>query len=212
MFQDIVLAPTTKKLTEMGYLVPLKPYAPTQPDLEKVRILAGDYNKGQLAKAMDKATLVGDIVENYSRICPTLKAIVFCVNVKHSKHVRDAFLGVGIVAVHIDAKTPKEERDYILKQLALGEIQVITNCQILTEGFDCPSVSCIILARPTKSTGLYLQMAGRGQRPCPEIGKAFTVLIDHAGAIDEHGRIDDERDWSLDPSKNKFHSLGYHQI
>jgi len=199
MFQDIVLAPTVRELIKMNHLVPLKYYVPSKPDLEKVKILAGDYNTKQLEKAMDQSALVGDIVENFARICPDRKAVVFCVGVGHSKHVRDALLGAGIIAVHIDAKTPKDERDDTLNRLASGEVQVVCNCMILTEGWDCPPVSCIILARPTKSPGLFLQMAGRGLRPCPEIGKTNLILIDHSGAVYEHGRVEEEWEWSLDP-------------
>jgi len=201
MFQDIVYAPTTKELTQIGHLVPLKYYAPTKPELEKVKVLAGEYNLRQLENKMDQSELVGDIVENFSRICPDRQTVVFSSGVRHSKHIRDAFLGAGIIAEHLDARTDIEERAAILGRLASGETQVVCNCMVLTEGWDCPPVSCIILARPTKSLGLFLQMAGRGLRPSPKTGKTNTIIIDHSGAVYEHGRVNEEREWSLDPYK-----------
>jgi superfamily II DNA or RNA helicase len=83
----------------------------------------------------------------------------------------------------LDGTTDKDERKAILKRLALGETDVVTNCMVLTEGFDCPPVGCIVLARPTKQLGLYRQMAGRGLRPDTASGKSNLILIDHSGAV-----------------------------
>jgi len=197
LFQDIISTPSIVELIELGHLVPIEYYAPSKPDLKGLRILAGDYSPGQLEKRMDKVQLIGDIVENFSRICPDRQAVVFSTGVGHSKHIRDQFLEAGILTEHLDAKTPKKERDDILERLKTGETQIVTNCMVLTEGWDCPPVSCCILARPTKSLGLYLQMAGRILRPTE--GKTNAILIDHAGAIDRHGFVHRQRDWSLDP-------------
>ena len=96
------------------------------------------------------------------------KTVVFATSVAHSIHIRDEFLKAGVKAAHIDGTTPKPERDAILEQLATEELELVSNCQVLTEGWDCPPVSCIVLARPTKSFGLYLQMVGRGLRSYPD--------------------------------------------
>jgi superfamily II DNA or RNA helicase len=80
----------------------------------------------------------------------------------------------------------------------LGETDVVTNCMVLTEGFDCPPVGCIVLARPTKQLGLYRQMAGRGLRPDTASGKSNLILIDHSGAVHRHGLLEDEITWTLD--------------
>lgn len=195
-YTHMVKTASIRELTEQGFLVPVRYFAPSVPDLQGVKVTAGDYNKGQLEKAMDKIQLVGDVVENWCRIAENRPTVVFASGVRHSIHLRDRFLSVGIPAAHIDASTPKEERDEILQRLDAGELQVVTNCQILQEGWDQPRVSCCVLARPTKSPGLYLQMAGRILRPHP--GKANALLIDHAGAIYNHGRIDEWEDWSLE--------------
>jgi superfamily II DNA or RNA helicase len=91
--------------------------------------------------------------------------------------------------------------------LAAGKIEIVTNCQVLTEGFDCPDIGCLILARPTKSLGLYRQMIGRALRPAP--GKDDAVILDHAGAVFMHGLPDDPIEWSLAEDRraeNKAHA------
>jgi len=86
-----------------------------------------------------------------------------------------------------------------LDRLASGETQIVVNCMVLTEGFDCPPASCIILARPTRQLGLFRQMAGRGLRPAP--GKTNLILIDHSGAVFRHGLLEDRIEWTLDTDK-----------
>ncbi len=129
---------------------------------------------------MNRDDLVGDIVSNWHRHGQRRKTLVFCVDVAHSVHVRDEFIKSGVRAEHVDGSTPKAERDAILARLASGETEVVSNCMVLTEGFDLPTISCIVLARPTKQLGLFRQMAGRGLRPAP--GKSNLILIDHSGA------------------------------
>jgi len=197
IYEAMVQTPSIGQLIEWNYLVPIQYYAPSKPDLKGLKIRMGDYVENELANRMDKTQLVGDIVENWSRICPDRQSIIFSTGVRHSIHIRDRFQDAGITAEHIDGTTAKPERDKILQQLATGEIQVVSNCMVLTEGWDCPPVSCAVLARPTKSLGLYLQMAGRILRPYDD--KINAIIIDHAGAVYEHGFIDDPREWSLDP-------------
>lgn len=199
IYQSIVHAPGIPELTNMGHLVPVEYYAPSKPDLDGLKIRAGDFVEEGLATRMDQPRLVGDIVENWGRICPDRQTVVFATGVKHSIHIRDRFRDAGISAEHIDGSTPKPERDEILKKLAAGEIQVVSNCMVLTEGWNSPPVSCIILARPTKSLGLYVQMAGRGLRP--HEGKSDCIILDHAGAVYEHSSIDQEIEWSLEPGE-----------
>src|SRR5262249_61774467 len=105
----------------------------------------------------------------------------------------------GVRAEHLDGETPADERDAILARLASGATEVIVNCMVLTEGFDCPDVGAIVLARPTKKMGLYRQMVGRGLRPAE--GKADCSLLDHAGAVYAHGLPEDHVEWTLDPEK-----------
>jgi superfamily II DNA or RNA helicase len=148
---------------------------------------------------MNRDDLVGDVVSNWHRFGERRKTLVFCVDVAHSVHVKNEFVNSGVRAEHIDGSTPKPDRDAALARLASGEIELITNCMVLTEGFDSPSVACVVLARPTKQLGLFRQMAGRGLRPAP--GKNNLILIDHSGAVYRHGLLEDRVEWTLDVSK-----------
>jgi superfamily II DNA or RNA helicase len=110
-------------------------------------------------------------------------------------HLRDEFRRSGVWAEHIDGSTPTEERDAILARLAAGTADVVCNAMVLTEGWDQPEVSCLVLARPTRHMGLYRQMVGRVLRPAP--GKADALILDHAGAVFEHGFVDEPVIWTL---------------
>jgi DNA repair protein RadD len=125
--------------------------------------------------------------------------VIFATSVAHSVHLRDEFRKLDASAEHIDGWTPKDERDAILTKLARGNIEIVCNCAVLTEGFDCPDVGCIVLARPTRSLGLFRQMIGRGLRPAP--GKGNCIVLDHAGAVHEHGFAEDAVRWTLEPDR-----------
>jgi superfamily II DNA or RNA helicase len=119
--------------------------------------------------------------------------------VQHSLHIAEEFTKSGVRAEHIDGSTPKPERDATLARLASGEIDVVTNCMVLTEGWDMPPASCCILARPTKKMGLYRQMVGRVLRPAD--GKPDAIVLDHSGATYRHGFVEDDVQWTLDPDR-----------
>lgn len=198
-FDERVLGPQIPELIAQKYLVPTTYYAPAVPDLKGVETRNGDYVVSQLSARMDRPDLIGDIASNWFKYGQRRRTIVFCVDVAHSVHVRDEFIKAGINAEHVDGSTPKAERDAILTRLASGETTIVSNCAVLGEGFDCPPVGCIVLARPTKQLGLFRQMAGRGLRPAP--GKNNLILIDHAGAVYRHGLLEDEVNWTLDTTK-----------
>ncbi|MBF0434625.1 MAG: DEAD/DEAH box helicase [Magnetococcales bacterium] len=204
LFDAIVEGPSISMLTDQGFLVPCRVFAPTQPDLSNVKIVRGDYDERQLSQAMDLKPLIGDIVSHWHKLAFGRQSIVFASSVKHSEHIRDCFNVAGIPASHIDATTPLVERDAALADLAEGRIKVLSNCGILLEGWDCPSVSCCILARPTASLGLYLQMAGRVLRPFH--GKTDARVLDHSGAALRHGLPGDPREWKLHAKKAKVSS------
>ena len=148
---------------------------------------------------MNRDDLVGDIVTHWHKHAQRRKTLVFAVDVAHSVHVKNEFEKSGVRAEHVDGSTPKTERDAILARLASGETEVVTNCMVLTEGFDLPAIGCIVLARPTKQLGLFRQMAGRGLRPAP--GKRNLILIDHSGAVYRHGLLEDRIEWTLHTDK-----------
>ena len=200
-FEEIVPVSTVKKLTKEGFLVPVRHFAPDIPDLEGLRSSHGDYNSEDLESLMDQKKLVGDIVKFWQEKGENRQTIIFAVGVEHSKHLAEQFSSAGVPAEHLDAETPIWEREMILERFRKGQTKIVSNCGILTEGYDNPSVSCVILARPTQSLGLYLQMAGRSLRPSP--GKMDTLIFDHAACGLSHGLVTDDREWMLEGREKK---------
>ncbi len=187
------------ELIKQNYLVPGRYYAPSKPDLDRIRTIAGDYDKKELGKRMNQVKLIGDVFENWLKIAGGLQTIVFAVNVKHSRALCEEFKKHGISAEHLDAHSSEDRRDEVLNDLRFGNTQVVCNVGLYTEGFDYPGAGCIIIARPTKSMGLWRQMVGRGLRPYPD--KKECVVIDHGGCVDRLGFVEDEVRWSLDGKK-----------
>jgi len=184
-----------QQLTEQGYLSPARYFAPSTPDLQDVKIAMGDYIVKQLDKKMNKTKLNGDIVENWLKNGENRQTIVFCVNVKHSIAICDEFKRQGISAEHLDAKSSDNDRDDVFSRMESGDTRIICNVGLYQEGLDVPAVSCIVMARPTKSMGLYRQCCGRGLRVFP--GKKDCLIFDHGGVIEEHGFLEDEILWNL---------------
>jgi superfamily II DNA or RNA helicase len=197
VFEVLIEAASVADLTRDGFLVPSLIFAPSRPDLTGIRVERGDYVETALAERVDTVQLVGDIVEHWHRHAKRRRTVVFATGVAHSAHIRDEFRRAGVLAEHIDGSTPIEERDRILRQLAAGEVEMVCNAMVLTEGWDCPAVSCLVLARPTKSLNLFRQMVGRVLRPDPASGKSDALILDHAGAVYAHGRPDDPIIWTL---------------
>jgi DNA repair protein RadD len=198
-FDQIIEGPQVADLIAEKHLVSTIYYAPANPDLRGVETRQGDYVVSQLSDRLNRDDLVGDIVSSWHKLGQRRKTLVFCVDVAHSLHVKDEFVKSGVRAEHIDGSTAKTERDAILARLASGETELVANCMVLTEGFDLPAISCIVLGRPTKQLGLFRQMAGRGLRPAP--GKSNLILIDHSGAVYRHGLLEDKIAWTLDVAK-----------
>lgn len=196
VFDAMVCCPSLKSLTDDGHLVPARFYAPTNPDLTGVQVRRGDYVDGDLEGVMDRPQLVGDIVTHWLRHAADRKTVVFATSVRHSAHLAEEFRKSGVAAEHLDGETPKDERDAILRSLSDGDLQVVTNCEVLCEGWDQPDVSCLVLARPTKSPVRYLQMVGRVLRSHP--GKVDALVLDHAGCVHEHGFPVEFDDWALE--------------
>lgn len=178
VFQDIVFSRSLPEMVDAGYLVPLAGYrVETKVDLSRVRTRMGDFVNAQLSKEVnigERNALIVDVFLRYLRDKPTL---CFCVDVEHAYHVAEEFAARGISATALTGKTETLEREEILKNFREGRIQVLTNCMVLTEGYDEPSVSGIILARPTKSSLLYIQMIGRGTRLYREKKKVTIIDI-----------------------------------
>ena len=197
LFDEIIIGPQIGDLIKEGYLVKPVIYAPKDRlDLTSVRVKMGDYVSKDLANVVDKPSITGNAVEHYTRICPGTPCVVFCVNVMHAQHVAEEFRAAGYRAFHADGTMEDEERKRILNGLGNGYAQVVTSCDLISEGTDIPAIGCAILLRPTKSTGLYLQQVGRALRPCE--GKERAIILDHVGNVLTHGMPDEPREWTLD--------------
>jgi DNA repair protein RadD len=206
LFQVLVQCPPIKALIGMGYLVPPVTYSWKRPDLSGIGKQGGDYKQDELEIAVNKPQLVGDVVAEWKRIADGRQTVAFAVSVKHSMAICEEFLNAGVPACHLDGETPKQDREIILRRLAEGKVRVVSNCAVLTEGWDCPVVSCAIIARPTLSLALYLQMSGRALRTDP--GKTDCIILDHGGCAHQHGLITSDREWTLDGAQKKKKSPG----
>lgn len=198
LFDSMVVAATPAELIEQGHLVHFGGFSFELPDLSGVKVRGSDYDESQLEVACNQTKIVGGIVEQWLAHAGGVRTICFAVGVAHSKSIVERFRQAGVAAEHLDANTPKAEREAILSRLAAGTTRVLSNVAVLTEGWDCPSAACCILACPTKSLVRYLQEVGRVLRPHPESGKDRALIHDHAGALLSFGLPDESRDYSLE--------------
>jgi len=198
-FDSLIEVASTARLIEWGYLVPTRLFrAEILPDLGGVGVIGGDYDQGALSNKMNRPRITGHIVSEYLRLAYGRVATYFAVDVAHSKAIAQAFCDAGVRAEHLDGTTPAGERRAILSRQASGKTAIVVNCGVLTEGYDCPIISVIGFARPTKSRGLWRQIIGRGLRLSPATGKTDCLILDHAGVTEEHGYITDPDKISLD--------------
>jgi superfamily II DNA or RNA helicase len=185
VFEIIVEVPQVPELIKLGWLVPTKTYAPPPPDLRGVKIQAGDYVVDQLGERMNENSLVGDIVTNWIKRANGLKTIAFAVDVRNSQHIAAEFVRAGIGAEHVDGDTPIKQREHILSRLASGMTTVVSNCNVLTEGFDLPDLEGLILARPTRQRGAigkwsgadYARPTASNSSPCSIIPGPFIPMV-----------------------------------
>jgi DNA repair protein RadD len=214
-FAEIIMGPSVEWLMSEGHLSRPKYYAPPMvADMRGVKKRMGDYAAADAAAAMDKATITGDAVKHYLKICPNTPAVAFCVTVAHAQHVAEQFNSNGIASGTIHASMHPDARKKIVRDLGDGTIKVLTSCDIISEGFDLPIVGAAILLRPTTSLGLHLQQIGRVIRPC--VGKTHSTILDHVGNLSRRGLglAEDEREWSLlgqDKNASKSEPLGLKQ-
>jgi superfamily II DNA or RNA helicase len=195
-FDVLLEGPSTADLIAQGWLAPYRLIAPpSRVDLSGVHTVAGDYNKHEAADAMQASTVVGDALTEYQRRCAGKRALLFAWSIEASKELALKFQRAGIPAAHVDGTTPERERDGVMTGLRAGTVRVVSNVDLVSEGFDVPDLDAVFLLRPTASLGLYLQQVGRALRPAP--GKT-ALIIDHVGNYTRHGLPDDPRVWSLD--------------
>ena len=219
VFKAMVLGPSVVELIRRGMLINPQVYAsPLVPDISDVKLNRdGSDNLQALAAVVDKPKITGSAVDHYTKICPGVRAIVFCASVEHAKHVRDEFNAAGykfeilVGAPHMS----DAERTSVNKRLRRGELHGACTVDLVSEGYDLPDLECCIMLRPTASEALFLQQVGRVMRPSE--GKTTCYLLDHVGNVGtlidgefkrKHGLPNEEREWTLDGRKKKKKKKG----
>lgn len=153
-------------------------------DLRNVKVVGGDYNAGQAGQALEDADAPEAIVRAWQQYAAERQStLVFTPTVATAVAVAAEFVGAGIPFGVVSGDTPTDERRETLRRLKAGEIRGVANCAVLTEGFDHPGIDCVVVARPTRSRGLYTQMVGRGTRRHPD--KLDCLVLDVVGVSDE---------------------------
>lgn len=195
----LVIGVSAKWLIENGYLAPYEYYAPTVADLTGLHVQRGEYITEEVVKKLNQSAIYGDVINYYRQLSDGKQAICYCASIEHSKNMAEQFNMAGITAAHIDGETPKQERAEIVNRFKAGEILILCNVDLISEGFDVPDCSVSILLRPTKSLTLYIQQSMRCMRYKP--GKT-AVIIDHVGNYARFGLPDMDREWDLTPKKS----------
>lgn len=177
VFEEIVYSRTLPDLIDAGYLAPLRGFRiATHADLRRIGGSGLDFPEEELAEAVDIEERNALVARSIQELARDRRTVAFCVTVRHARHLAQALNTLGVPAGLVHGAMPKEQRSAELAAFRAGRLQVLTNVGVLTEGFDDPGVSCVAMARPTRSAGLYAQCVGRGTRLAP--GKKDCLVLD----------------------------------
>ena len=205
-FRAIVVAAWPDELIERDVLVEPTVYAPDVPSMQGVRRHHGDYSEAGLSMVMDRPQLVGNIVSTWQRLAGGRRTVVFAIDVAHSRHIVDQFVRAGVKAEHLDGSTSPAQRDATLHRLKIGYTTVVSQCAVLSEGWDMPALEVAVLARPTASLCVHLQQIGRICRAAPD--KTGALVLDHAGNHLRLGPMSQRVDYSLDDVPSQARDTG----
>jgi len=198
-FETLIEGPDAGWLTEQGFLVSARVFAPPGIDLSGIKRFDTTKGRHEADDRLKQGQAMGDAVSHYRRTIQDEHngtAIAFCCSVAHADALAEAFRSQGIAAARLDGAMDRGERRRLINDLGAGTLKVLTSCDIISEGTDIPSVTGAILLRPTDSLGLHLQQVGRVLRPAP--GKRWAIVNDHVGNSLRHGLPTDQREWSLE--------------
>lgn len=177
VFDQIIFERSLPTMINYGYLCDIKGQKiVTNVNLDTVKTVAGDFAVGQLSTIVNTPKRNRIVVEGYMKYAEGKKGIAFCADVQHSKDLAAFFNKAGVPAIAVYGDMAIEERKQALRDFKDGRVQILTNCNVLTEGFDEPSIEVVLMARPTKSRSMYIQMVGRGTRLFPN--KQYCLVID----------------------------------
>ncbi|NEP62361.1 MAG: DEAD/DEAH box helicase [Symploca sp. SIO2G7] len=210
VLDTLVASPVPSELQQMGYLAPLKYFSmpmDSMANLERVGTKGGDYDEKDLKTACDRPELVERIVAEWQRLVPGKRTIAFCVDVEHARNVAKTFRQAGITADTVDGNTSIKERRRLYSALGNGELLVLTSCNVISIGFDEPSVEVGLMLRPTKSSALHFQQLGRVMRISPKTGKQYGIILDQAGNLERLGFPEDIQDYVL-PTRSQSSGQG----
>lgn len=197
IFDKLILGPSVKSLISRGYLTKPRVYCPPiEADFSDLKTIAGDFDRKQQQEKLKKPRIIGNVIAHYTKYCENVPAIAFCPTIEYAQYVADNFNAAGFRAKSIDGKMDDYARHKAISDLGNGRLDVLTSCEIVSEGTDIPVVGAAILLRKTKSLGLYLQQVGRALRPYP--GKSESIILDHVGNCNTHGLPEDDHEWTLD--------------
>jgi superfamily II DNA or RNA helicase len=186
---------TANELIQMGAISEYDYYAPDlNIDTESVDMVAGEYNNSQLTEVMCQSAIYGDVLKYYRQLGENRQAIAYCVSVKHAQQTADMFNANGISAISIDGGMSLKERDKRMSLFRSGEVKILCNCNLISEGVTLPNASVALLLRPTCSLPLFIQQACRVLTPVE--GKK-AVIIDYVNNVQKHGLPTDTHNWSL---------------
>ena len=190
IFTEAAYTADIGELVAEGYLCPLvSKQGAARADTSHIRVRYGEFVEADLAAAMDTEILVRGAVDETLELCRCRnKWLIFCTSVEHAHHVRDEVASRGIQCGLVTGETTAYDRSRTLDDFRGGSLRAVVNVNVLTTGFDAPDIDAIVMLRPTLSTGLYVQMLGRGMRPHPS--KNNTLVLDFAGNVMRHGPID----------------------
>ncbi|EEX28358.1 helicase C-terminal domain protein [Lactobacillus crispatus MV-3A-US] len=195
IYSAMVLGPTAKWLIENKKLAPFTVYGYQLGDKSTLKSgSTGDYTKKSLNN-YTKSIIHGDIVKSWLKFAKDRKTIIYCHSTSFSKEVVQSFRDAGINAVHADAKTPESKRDKIMVDFKEGKIKILCNVDLVSEGFNVPDCSCVVLLRPTQSLVIYLQQSMRAMRYQPN---KHAIIIDQVGNFERFGLPDTDYKWTLE--------------
>lgn len=182
-FENTSYAYGLAKAVRAGYLVrPVAKQLPVKIDISRVKIQNGDFSDSGLDEALDP--YLEEIAGIMKTECAGRRTVAFLPLVATAKRFRDCLAAVGMKAAEVDGES--EDRQEILSAFDKGKYDVLCNAMLLTEGWDCPPVDCVVVLRPTRSRALYVQMVGRGMRPSKKTGKKDLLLLDFLWLSEKH--------------------------
>ena len=199
IFEKLILSPSIKDFIKKGYLSTFKYYSVAkysyiQREIDKIKkVCNGDYALDELERICDNNKIRAQVIDTYIKNAKGKKGIVYTINKEHNTKLCTDFIANGFNAVALDSDTPINERKKYIDAFKRNEIDIICNVNLFTEGFDCPDIEFIQLARPTKSLSLFLQQIGRGLRKSESTNP--VIILDNVGLYNKFGLPDSYRNW-----------------